>query len=141
MVVRARLTLRKERSNLIMTKELLFSVTRDDCIWKYTIGTGTGGQKKQKTSSAVHCTHKLSGAHGYSEATRSQAQNRSDAFRKMTETKTLQLWHKLETARRLGNIIDIDKEVDRSMKFIKTEIKEDGKWKVVDDEYFSTPEE
>lgn len=107
---------------------LLFSVTKDDCDWSYTRGTGTGGQKKNKTSSAVHCTHKASGAHGYSEASRSQLQNRKDAFRKMVESETFRKWHKLEVARKLGQLIDIDEEVDRQMKQIKLEVKVDGKW-------------
>lgn len=109
-------------------KELLFSVTKDDCEWSYTRGTGAGGQKKNKTSSAVHCTHRLSGAHGYSENTRSQLHNRQDAFKKMVETETFKKWHRIETSRRLGKLIDIEQEIDRQMKQIKLEIKQDGKW-------------
>nr|WP_298657373.1 peptide chain release factor-like protein [uncultured Flavobacterium sp.] len=63
-------------------KELLFSVTKEDCDWSYTKGTGSGGQKRNKTSSAVHCTHRESGAKGYSEASRSQLDNKRDAFLK-----------------------------------------------------------
>lgn len=48
-------------------KQLLFSVTAKDCEWSYTRGTGAGGQKKNKTSSAVHCSHKQSKAHGYAD--------------------------------------------------------------------------
>lgn len=68
-------------------KELLFSVTAADCDWSYTKGTGSGGQKKNKTSSAVHCTHRASRAHGYSEASRSQLDNKREAFVKMCNTK------------------------------------------------------
>ena len=45
------------------TRQLLFSVTANDCDWSYTRGTGNGGQKKNKTNSAVHCKHRASGAH------------------------------------------------------------------------------
>lgn len=115
-----------------MAKELLFSVTAADCDWSYTRGTGKGGQKKNKTSSAVHCTHRPSGAHGYSEATRSQLDNRRDAFRKMAESKEFKTWHKLETAKRLGQLADVDEKVAREMRNIKVEIKDDGKWTAVD---------
>lgn len=115
-----------------MAKELLFSVTAADCDWSYTRGTGKGGQKKNKTSSAVHCTHRPSGAHGYSEATRSQLDNRRDAFRKMAESKEFQSWHKLETAKRMGQLTNIEETVTREMRNVKVEIKNDGKWTAVD---------
>lgn len=112
-----------------MSKELLFSVTANDCEWSYTRGTGKGGQKKNKTSSAVHCMHRPSGAHGYSEASRSQRENKEDAFRKMAETKEFQNWMRLETARRSGKLIEIEENVKREMKRITVEVKdEEGRW-------------
>ena len=50
-----------------MGKTLLFSVTAGDCKWDYYRGTGSGGQKKNKTSNCVRCTHTASGAVGKSE--------------------------------------------------------------------------
>lgn len=120
-------------------KELLFSVTKDDCDWSYTRGTGSGGQKKNKTSSAVHCTHRDSGAHGYSETSRSQLQNRQDAFGKMIATETFKKWHKIECARRTGMLADIDQVVDEQMKKIKVEVRQNGKW--VDESSLNTSEE
>lgn len=115
-----------------MSKErtLLFSVTAADCTWSYTKGTGAGGQKRNKTSSAVHCTHKASGAHGYSEASRSQAQNKSDAFVKMCNTDTFKQWHKLECMKRMGVLDEIERKVTQSMDIsnLKVEIKIDEKW-------------
>ena len=116
-----------------MSKELLFSITANDCEWSYTRGTGKGGQKKNKTSSAVHCMHRPSGAHGYSEASRSQRENKEDAFRKMAETKEFQNWMRLETARRSGKLIEIEENVKREMKRITVEVKdEEGRWTKVD---------
>ena len=116
-----------------MSKELLFSITANDCEWSYTRGTGKGGQKKNKTSSAVHCMHRPSGAHGYSEASRSQRENKEDAFRKMAETKEFQDWMRLETARRSGKLIEIEENVKREMKRIIVEVKdEEGRWTKVD---------
>ena len=114
-------------------KELLFSVTASDCEWSYTKGTGAGGQKRNKTSSAVHCKHKPSGAHGYSESSRSQLENKQDAFRKMSETQEFKKWHHIETLRRNGKMAQIDEEVKREMRRIKVEVKdENGRWVEVD---------
>jgi protein subunit release factor B len=109
-------------------KELLFSVTASDCEWSYTRGSGNGGQKKNKTSSAVHCMHRPSGAHGYSEESRSQKENKISAFTKMVNTKEFKDWHYLETLRRNGKMMEIDASVEKEMKKIKVEVKENGKW-------------
>jgi len=106
----------------------LFSITAKDCEWSYTKGTGAGGQKRNKTSSAVHCTHKASGAHGYSESSRSQLDNRRDAFVKMTETDKFKQWVRLEYMRRTGELMEIERRVEQELTKVKTEIKIDGKW-------------
>jgi protein subunit release factor B len=103
-------------------------VTADDCNWIYQRGSGKGGQAVNKTNNAVRCIHKASGAQGYSHDTRSQRDNRSIAFKRMAETKEFKKWHKLEVARRMGIEVQINEEVDRQMRNIKIECKEDGKW-------------
>ena len=109
-------------------KELLFSITKSDCEWSYTRGTGKGGQKKNKTSSAVHCMHRPSGAHGYSEETRSQSKNKELAFKKMAESNEFQKWVKFESAKKMGIIKSVEEEVERQIKSVKVEVKKDGKW-------------
>jgi protein subunit release factor B len=119
------------------SKELLFSVGASDCEWSYTRGTGKGGQKKNKTSSAVHCMHRPSGAHGYSEASRSQLENKQEAFRKMAESKEFKAWWKIEVARKTGQLYEIEQEVERQMRNVRVEGKdEDGKWVELKDESF-----
>lgn len=111
------------------SKELLFSVTADDCRWDYYRGTGAGGQKRNKTSSAVRCTHTASGAVGQSDETRHQHQNKKAAFRKMHETKEFKTWHRLEVARRTGELAKIEDQIEHDLKFrTKVEVQEDGKW-------------
>lgn len=112
---------------------LLFSITAKDCDWSYTRGSGNGGQKKNKTSSAVHCIHRPSGAHGYSEASRSQADNKRDAFQKMFETDKFQKWIHLEFMKRTGELLEIERSVERELLKTKIEIKIDGKWTEVDE--------
>jgi protein subunit release factor B len=111
----------------------LFSVTAADCEWSYTRGTGAGGQKRNKTSSAVHCHHRPSGAHGYSEASRSQHDNKIDAFVKMSRTNDFKKWHHLETIKRLGMMSKIDEYVEKELKKVKIEIRKDGIWTEVED--------
>ena len=110
-------------------RELLFSVTASDCEWSYTRGTGNGGQKKNKTSSAVHCMHRPSGAHGYSEASRSQLDNKRDAFVKMANSAQFQQWNKMEALRRMGVLDEIDRKVERELLLnTRIEIRIDGRW-------------
>jgi protein subunit release factor B len=124
-----------------MNKELLFSITSKDCEWKYTRGTGNGGQKKNKTNSAVHCIHRPSTAHGYAEDHRSQLQNKKLAFERMANSKEFQTWIKLESQRRTGELSAMEDQVDRQMRRIKVEIKEDGLWKEInkDDPLLDNP--
>lgn len=111
-------------------KELLFTVTAADCDWQYLRGTGPGGQKRNKTESKVRCLHRASGAIGESDETRSQHENKRIAFRKMAESKEFKLWHKLETARMLGDKLTLEEKVNRAMaeKNLKIEGKQDNKW-------------
>ena len=110
-------------------KELLFSVTSKDCEWSYTKGTGAGGQKRNKTSSAVHCHHRPSGAQGYSEASRSQHDNKREAFVKMAESQEFQKWNKIEAMRRMGVLDEINHKVNQEMLYnTKLEIRIDGIW-------------
>ena len=121
-----------------MTKEILFTVTADDCDWAYTRGTGPGGQKRNKTSSKVRCTHRASGAVGESDETRSQHDNKRLAFRKMAETREFKSWHKLETAKRLGSIIDLNEHVDDMLhdRNLRVEGRVDGKWVPIEEAVF-----
>lgn len=112
-----------------MSKELLFSVTANDCEWSYTRGTGAGGQKKNKTSSAVHCMHRPSGAHGFSQESRSQRENRESAFGKMAATKEFKTWMRMEIARRNGALLEVEAEVERQLRNVVVEGKdEQGRW-------------
>lgn len=113
-------------------RELLFSVTAKDCEWSYTRGSGNGGQKKNKTSSAVHCMHRPSGAHGYSEASRSQHDNKREAFVKMANSEQFRVWNRMEAMRRMGVLDEIDRVVAREMALnTKIEVRVDGVWREV----------
>lgn len=117
-----------------MTKEKILSLTAKDFEWSYTRGTGKGGQKKNKTSSAVYCIHNPSKSQGYSEASRSQSDNKADAFKKCVNSSSFQNWLKIETARKMGIIDNINESVKKEMKRIKVEVKNNGKWVEVNKE-------
>lgn len=116
-----------------MARELLFSVTAADCDWRFSHGQGAGGQQRNKSLSAVHCTHRASGAHAYSQDGRSQKDNKSDAFVKMCGTKEFKSWHQREVWKKLGVLDQIDRAVEDGMKpsNLKLEVKVDGKWAAV----------
>lgn len=94
-------------------RKRLFTVTAKDCVWAYSRGSGAGGQKRNKTSSAARCTHEASGAMGYAEDTRSQSQNRQIAFGRMARTKRFQEWLRVECARVTGVDLQMREEVER----------------------------
>lgn len=112
-----------------MKKDLLFSVTAKDCRWDYYRGSGAGGQHRNKTESAVRCTHLASGATGQAEDDRSQHKNKRLAFARMAASKRFQAWARMEAARVTGRLAQIEEWVDREMLLnVKVERKEDGKW-------------
>lgn len=57
----------------------------------------------------------FSGAVGKGTETRSYQQNRRAAFVRMANTKEFKAWHRLEAARRLGQLENIERTVDRLM--------------------------
>lgn len=121
-----------------MSKELLFSVTADDCDWMYFCAGGKGGQHQNKTASACRCRHKASGAEGISRDHREQRRNRVEAFKRMANSKEFQLWLKKETGRKLVSEeeqrrkqVQMEIELDRMMEpaNLKVEMKDEyGKW-------------
>ena len=130
--------MKSEKQKQMSNKELLFSVTADDCEWMYFSAGGKGGQHQQKTASACRCRHKESGAEGISRDHREQRRNKIEAFKRMANSEKFQLWLKLETSRRLESAeekklreqqIEISVEKVMSPENLKIEMKdENGKW-------------
>ena len=111
-----------------MTRKLLFSVTKGDCKWDYFRCPGKGGQKVNKTSSGVRCTHPPSKAVGQSCDDRSQHVNKKVAFKRMADSKEFKSWHRQEIARLTGKLEEAKRQVEQEMKRIKIEVREDGVW-------------
>ena len=62
-----------------------------DCRWEAFRGSGPGGQKRNKTSSAVRFVHIPSGIEAVSSESRSQASNRESALRRLRHRIILEL--------------------------------------------------
>lgn len=84
-------------------KRVLFSVSIKDCrVDELASTSGAGGQNRNRRHTAIRVTHPPSKAVGYSADERSQLQNKRAAFIRMINTREFKNWHRLETARRLG---------------------------------------
>jgi len=81
-----------------------FSITAKDCKFIPYKGSGAGGQKKNKTSSAIHCFHKASGAKGSCESYREQIKNKREAFKRMANSVEFQSWLNLKIEAGKGKI-------------------------------------
>lgn len=125
-----------------MTKELLFSVTANDCDFQYVKSGGPGGQNVNKRATKVRCVHRASGAAGESAETRHQSENKKIAFRKMAESKEFKLWHRLETARRMGDQLTVEEKVDKAMNDVNLNVegRVSGRWVPIEEAPFEEKE-
>ncbi len=98
-----------------MAKKLLFSLTKKDFEIQTFRAGGKGGQHQNKVESGVRIIHRASGAVGESRSERSQYANKKLAFIHLTKSKKFLTWHKLETARLLGHLKNVDEIVDKQM--------------------------
>lgn len=106
-------------------KQKIMTIKAKDFDWDFVRGSGKGGQKKNKTCSAVRCTHRPSGAAAWCENGRSQIHNRREAFKKCANSKQFRNWLRIEVSRQTRDTRDdLEKQVDALMadKFLKIEI-------------------
>jgi len=113
-----------------MPRKLLFSIGKSDMDWEFFRSGGKGGQNQNKRDTGVRCRHKESGAVGESREHRTQLLNRRAAFVRCVGSKPFQSWLKIESARRMGKEVDIDRVVEEAMQpdRIRCDYKINGKW-------------
>jgi protein subunit release factor A len=114
-------------------------LSKKDLEISYYIGSGKGGQKKQKTHSGVQIVHPESGAIGRCSDSRSQEQNKKHAFERLMATPKMKFWltkkiYEIRQQESLEETVEKETAPDK----IKHEIKIDGKWVEVGPEYFDT---
>ena len=96
-------------------KELLFSITKKDFNIDTFRSGGKGGQHQNKRDSGVRVTHKDSGAVGTARDSRSQSDNRNNAFQRCINSTKFQTWLKIEIAKRQTSVVDVNAKVDHMM--------------------------
>lgn len=114
-----------------MTKKLLFTISIKDCEVQTFCTGGNGGQHKNAKQNGVRVIHPPSGARAEHRDGRDQAANKTEAFIKMANTKAFKAWHRLESARRMGQPSPeqvVEQAMARPQDF-KIEVKDEaGKW-------------
>jgi hypothetical protein len=113
-----------------LSREKLFSVTKDDLKIDTYRASGPGGQNRNKVETAVRITHIASGAIGAASEERSQHQNKIIAFHRLTENPKFKAWIKLRSAEiMLGETIEqkVDKQLLPGNLKIE-EVDEEGIW-------------
>jgi protein subunit release factor A len=114
-----------------MTKKLLFTLSREkgDFLVDFYSGTGPGGQNRNHNKMCCRIKHPQSGVMAACAEERSQEANKKKAFTRLVSNPQFQSWLRSESARRSGEMARIEAEVDRSMKKVKVEIKDEkGRW-------------
>lgn len=113
-------------------KELLFSVTKDDLDIDWFSGTGCGGQYRNKHQNCCRIRHKDSGAIATGQSQRDRVSNLKEAMENLTKSPKFKAWVKVRVGEVTGEKADIEAKVDRAMRHLKFEVKDDqGNWKEV----------
>jgi protein subunit release factor B len=121
-------------------KKLFFSLSKDngDFTIEYYNGTGNGGQNRNKVATACRIHHPKSGLIATCQEERTQKENRERAFSRLVKTPAFQKWLRLETARRSGELDDINRKVDEAMKRVKIEVHDEkGRWREATEKDFA----
>jgi len=119
-------------------KQLLFSLSKDkgDFIIQATKGSGAGGQNRNKRETACRIVHPASGAVGFCQEERHFEVNKRRAFARCTESPVFKKWLNLKIAESQGLLRDIDEKVDRALRQVKVEVKdENGRWVEAGNDY------
>ena len=114
--------------------------TEKDFDVSYFCGSGAGGQARNKVASGVQIIHRETGAIGRASDSRSQADNKKTAFKRLLETPKMKFWIAREVYRvKQGETLERTIENDTQPEHLKFEIKNaKGQWEEVDASYFET---
>lgn len=121
-------------------RELLFTITKKDFKFDTFRAGGKGGQKQNKTSSGVRCTHIESGAVGESREERSQHLNKRKAFMRCVESEKFKSWHRKKVYEILKGEQEIKRKVEEALRpeNIREEVFDPKKNKWVEKKFEST---
>lgn len=113
-------------------KKLLFSLTKKDFTIQTFCTGGNGGQHRNAKQNGVRIIHDASGARAEHRDGRDQDKNRTEAFRKLLETPQFKAWHKMEVARRLGQVEKAEEMTELAMRAenLKVEVRTERGWQI-----------
>jgi protein subunit release factor A len=94
----------------------ILSLTAKDFEWQTFCTGGAGGQHRNAKQNGVRCIHHPSGARAEHRDGRDQHRNKQEAFRKCAESPQMQAWLRIETLRRKGVLLEVDRAVDEAMR-------------------------
>lgn len=124
-------------STIFMSKRTkLFTVDIADCkVDTFTV-RGHGGAGKDTSNTGVRVTHEPSGSVGRSDKSRSQLDNKREAFVKMASDRLFRSWCRTKANQLLtGKSIDDTVEELMEAKNFRFEVRgEGGKWEIVSSE-------
>ena len=116
-------------------KELLFSVTKNDLEVDWFSDTGCGGQYRNKHQNCCRIRHKDSGAIATGQSQRARVSNLKEAMENPTKSPKFKAWVKVRVGEVTGEKADIEAKVDRAMRHLKFEVKDEaGNWKEVQED-------
>ena len=116
-------------------KELLFSVTKNDLEVDWFSGTGCGGQYRNKHQNCCRIRHKDSGAIATGQSQRDRVSNLKEAMENLVKSPKFKAWVKIRVGEVTGEKADIEAKVDRAMRHLKFEVKDEaGNWKEVQED-------
>lgn len=116
-------------------KELLFSVTKNGLEVDWFSGTGCGGQYRNKHQNCCRIRHKDSGAIATGQSQRDRVSNLKEAMENLTKSPKFKAWVKIRVGEVTGEKADIEAKVDRAMRHLKFEVKDEaGNWKEVQED-------
>jgi len=121
-----------------MSNDKVNILSKRDLDVSYFCGSGPGGQARNKVASGVQIIHRETGAIGRASDSRSQADNKRNAFLRLLETPKMKFWiaAKIYEIRQQETL---EQTVERETKpeFLKFEVKTpDGKWVEVPASHF-----
>lgn len=105
-----------------MSRQLVLSVTIEDCVVQTFRAGGKGGQNQNKRDTGVRIIHPPSGARGESREQRSQLQNKQTAWGRMARSAEFVAWRR----RMVAGLPTIPR------RDLKIEGRVDGSWQEID---------
>lgn len=123
------------------TRERVTLVSKKDLEVSYFCGPGPGGQKRNKAATGVQIRHPASGAVAKASDSRSQHDNKVNAFKRLREHPRMKIFlSKKLFELREQETIEAAIERETTPDTLKLEIKNaKGQWEEVDDAYFDSP--